>query len=149
MSCPNEPVEPIEKNSQILVKYSFRSKESKKEKKNGEQFWAQIREKWLKQARVLQIWMGFNELQLNWSFCGYLNLYPAAWYEPRNWPWRHFIMDQTLTLNWTIGELTWGPKNWLSPSRAPWPWHTKIGCGRHPQDTCKCQGIKLRVYNCL
>ena len=56
------------------------------------------------------IWMGFSELQLNWSFCGDLNLYPVAWYEPRNWSWQNFIMDQTLALNQTIGELMWGPK---------------------------------------
>ena len=37
-------------------------------------------------------------------------------------------------------------ENWLSPTRAPWPWHTKIGYGWNPQDTCKCQGAKLRVY---
>ena len=37
-------------------------------------------------------------------------------------------------------------ENRLSLTRDPWPWHTKIGCGWHPQDTCKCQGAKLRVY---
>ena len=45
-----------------------------------------------------------------------LNLYSLAWYEPRNWPWWHFIMDQTLALNWTIGEPTWGPKS-IEPSK--------------------------------
>ena len=38
-------------------------------------------------------------------------------------------------------------KNRLSTTRAPWQWHRKIRCEEHPQDTCKCQGIKLRVYN--
>ena len=52
-------MEQVEKNSQILIEYSLKSKESKK---NGVQLWAQMREKWLKKNRVLQIWTGFNEL---------------------------------------------------------------------------------------
>ena len=155
---------------------------------------------------------GWASMSPNWIevFFRDLNLYSVAWYEPRNWPWWHFIMDQTLALNWTIGEPTWGPKsiepskgsmvvtykNWmrttpprymqvsrdrieglqieltmmafhnepnahsrsnhrwthvrsesqLRPTRASWSWHTKIGCGQHPQHTCKYQGTKLRVY---
>ena len=38
-------------------------------------------------------------------------------------------------------------ENQLSPTRALWSWHTNIGPRQHPQDTCKWQGTKLRVYN--
>ena len=98
--CPSD--RPVDKNCQILIQCSLKNKESKK--KNGAQFRARMREKWLKQTNVFR-----HGLQLNWD-CGNLNLYPIEWYEPRNRPWRHFIMDQMLALNRIIGELTWGPK---------------------------------------
>ena len=53
-SSLDEPAELVEKNSQILIEYSLKNKESKK-KKNGAQFRARMREKRLKQARVLWI----------------------------------------------------------------------------------------------
>ena len=39
-----------------------------------------------------------------------------------------------------------GSKNRLSPTKAPWSWHTRIEYGRHPQDICKWQWTKLRIY---
>ena len=109
-----KPIEPVEKNSQIFAEYSLNSKESNKK-------WYTILSsdegETTKTIQSAPIELGFNELQLNWSFVlfcffffGDPNLYLVAWHEPRNWPWWHFIMDQTIALNRTIGEPTWGSK---------------------------------------
>ena len=57
------PVEPVEKNYEILKYFSLNNKESMK--KNGAQFQVWMREIWLKQAQVLRAQTHSDKLQLS------------------------------------------------------------------------------------
>ena len=57
------PIEPVEKNYEILPEFFLKNKESMK--KNGAQFLVRMREIWPKQARVLRIRTYFNEFCRN------------------------------------------------------------------------------------
>ena len=57
------PVEPVEKNYEILIEFSLNNKESMK--KNGVQFRVWMREIWPKQAQVPQAQTHSDKLQLS------------------------------------------------------------------------------------